>query len=224
MKGSLMFDWSGTVVDEHELDKYMCRNMELEIAKKLRITAEEAKRRYQDLLTKYKDSWAWYNYPLHGDVFRIEWRKAHALALPKIRTIPNAIDVLSRYRRKGYYICLLTNAVREVIDMRIDYLKMRVFFDRIITSDTVESTKSSGKHLDLALRSTEAPRRDIYVIGDSLTQDILPAKRLRLVTVQCKFGAAAYNHTKNHENNAKTLKCIPDYIINRITELFSIIK
>lgn len=224
MKGCLMLDWTGTLVDEHDLDEDMCRSMELEISKNLRITVEEAKRRYQDLLIKYGDSWEWYDYPLHGDIFKIDWKRAHASALPKIRIIPNTIDVLSYYKGEGYYICMLTNAVKEVIDIRINYLKMRSFFDLIITSDIVKSTKSSGKHLELALRSIDVPRRDVYMIGDSLTQDILPAKRFKLVTILCKFGAVAYNHTKNHNNDNESLAGTPDYIINSITELSSIIK
>jgi FMN phosphatase YigB (HAD superfamily) len=219
-----MFDWTGTLVDEHDLDEDMCLNMELEISRKLTIPVEEAKRRYRDLLIKYGNSWEWYNYPLHGDIFKIDWRKAHASALPKIRMIPGAIDVLSYYKGKGYCICMLTNAVKEVIDIRIDYLRMRSFFDLIVTSDIVKSTKSSGKHLDLALRSIDVSKEDAYMIGDSLTQDILPAKKFKLVTIQCKFGVVSYNHTKNHDNDIDPLTCAPDYIINNTTELFSIIK
>jgi FMN phosphatase YigB (HAD superfamily) len=219
-----MFDWTGTLVNEYYLDKKMCDNIEIEISKKRGISFNEAKRKYQNLLTEYGDSWEWYNYPLHGQLFGVDWRKVHSTVLPEIKLIPSACEVLSYFKKKGHFICMLTNAVKEVVEMRIDFLRMRHFFDLIVTSDMVESTKSTGKHLELALETLKISNKQAFMIGDSLTQDIFPAKKLGVVTVQCKFGDATYYHTENHIENIKKSETIPDYIIDDLTELLSIMK
>jgi putative hydrolase of the HAD superfamily len=224
MKKSLVFDWTGTLVDEYDLDGEMCRNMERQISRKSGVTMEEAHRRYEDLLRGFRNSWEWFNYPLHGDLLKIDWRRAHIRALPKIRIIPDVIDVLAYYRRKGYCICILTNAVKEVMDARVDFLRIRSYFDLIITSDVVKATKTEGKHLDLALKSIYTPAGGVYAIGDSLRQDILPAKRLGLTTIQCRFGDLVYYHTENHDDAKEDLACTPDYVISSITSLLSIIE
>jgi len=224
LRKCLLFDWTGTLVNEYELDKEMCKNMELEISHKLGISFGEAERRYQKMLNEYGDSWEWYNYPLQGFLFGIDWKRAHLSALTKIKVIPSAIDVLSHFKEKGHIIYLLTNAVKEVVDIRIDYLKMNQFFDLIVTSDMVKSTKSSGKHLELALDILKIPVSQTFMIGDSLTQDILPAKKLGIVTVQCKFGDVAYYHTENHLETIKNPEKIPDHIIADICDLLAIIE
>jgi HAD superfamily hydrolase (TIGR01549 family) len=219
-----MFDWTGTLVDEYELDKNVCKNMELEISRKKGIALEEAKKRYADLLIRYENNWNWYNYPLHAKIFGIDWKKIQISELPKLKIIPHAIDVLSNYKKKGYHIFLLTNAVKAVIDLRIDFLEMRSFFDLIVTSDIVKATKSAGKHFKYALKLINVPKKYIYTIGDDLVQDIFPAKRLELTAIQCKFGSTVYYHTNNYNSNIKFSAGSPDFVIDNIEELLKIIK
>lgn len=217
-----MFDWTGTLVDEYDMDRNVCKNMELEISKKERITLEEAKRKYLGMLNKYENLWEWYNYPLHGKIFGIDWKKAQISELQNLRIIPKAIDVVSYYKEGGYYICLVTNAAKEVLDLRMDYLKMRSLFDLIVTSDDVKSSKTTGKHFEYAMKLIDTKGKDVYVIGDSLSQDILPATKFKFITIQCKLGDTAYLHTNN--NKTSSLDVSPDYIITRIDELLEIIK
>lgn len=219
-----MFDWSGTLVDEYELDKSICKNIEYEIAIKERISLKEANQKYTDLLKKYENSWEWYNYPLHGDIFDIDWKRAQTSELFKIKLIPNVVDIMAYYKDKGYYIFLITNAVRAVIEPRLDYLKIRKFFNLIITSDMVKSTKATGKHFEHALKHIDHSEINAYMIGDSLSQDLFPAKRFGIITILCKFGDVTYSHTNNSNSNIESLASFPDYTINSIKEILKIVK
>lgn len=224
MKKCLMFDWTGTLADEYELDKSVCKNMELEISRKEGISLEEANKKYTDFLKKYENSWKWYSYPLHGEKFGISWKESQLSALHKIKLIPNVLEVMTFYKEKGYCFFLVTNAVRAVIELRLDYLKVRNYFDIIITSDMVKSTKTTGKHFEYALKYIDLSDIRTYMIGDIYTQDLLPAKKFGIITILCKFGDVAYLHTSNSNEKIETKTDFPDYTISGIKEILKIIK
>jgi len=218
-----MFDWTGTLVNEYKLDKNVCKKMEYEISKKEGIKPELARKKYLELLNSLEDRWEWYNYPLHAQILGIDWKPPQLSELSKLKIVPKAIDVLSHYRKKGHHIFLLTNAVKSVIDLRIDYLKLRKYFDLVVTTDMVESTKASGKHFEYALRYIDSSTKKIYMIGDSYTQDIFPAKRFGIIAIQCKFGKGTYFHTNNNNEVNGNPLVFPDFIIHNLEELFEII-
>jgi FMN phosphatase YigB (HAD superfamily) len=220
MKKYLLFDWTGTLADEYLLDKTMCNEIESEISVKDGISYDQAQSKYLNFLKKNEDSWIWYNYPLHGKLFGIDWKKAHDLSLSTIKLISGVRSVLSQYQKSDFGIFLLTNAVREVIKLRIEYLKMDEYFDCIITSDMVKAPKADGKHLEMALKYAGNPA-DCYAIGDDLEQDIIPAKRVGIRTVQCQYGKTAYVHAKDYQ--AKLTVCQPDYVIHKFVDLLSVI-
>lgn len=224
MKKCLMFDWTGTLADEYELDKSVCKNMELEISRKEGISLKEANKKYTDFLKEYENSWKWYSYPLHGENFGINWKESQLSALHKIKLIPNVLEVMTFYKEKGYYFFLLTNAVRAVIELRLDYLNVRNCFDLIITSDMVKSTKTTGKHFEYALKYIDLSDIRAYMIGDIFTQDLLPAKKFGIITILCKFGDVAYLHTSNPNEKIESKIDFPDYTISGIKEILKIIK
>jgi FMN phosphatase YigB (HAD superfamily) len=219
-----MFDWTGTLVDEHDVDEAVCKEMERELSRRSGITLNEAEKKYRILLKKFEHSWKWFDYPLHGRMLGIDWRAAQLTELTKIRLIPNAREVLEHFRNKDYFICLLTNAVSDVIEIRMNYLRMRPLFDMLVTSDLVRSAKASGKHIQFVLDSKkEFQRENFCMIGDDLVQDILPAKKHDIVSILCKFGDFTYYHTNANRTSVLDRK-IADYAVTDIKELPSIIE
>lgn len=220
-KGCLIFDWTGTIVNEFDLDKSICKEIEKFISKNEDVPLKNAEKKYLKLLNRFKNTWRWYSYPLHGVILDFNWEEIQLIHLDKIKIIENAIDILNQLREKGYKICLMTNAVKEVLDLRIDYLDMRKYFDLIITSDVVKSEKSTGSHLKYAINQLNIPENQIYMIGDNMEQDISPASKIGIKTILCKFRKSAYSHTKNNEimNDIK-----PDYIIKNLVEILKIVK
>jgi len=217
----LIFDWTGTLVNEFNLDKSICEDIAKYISKNEEIPLKNAEKKYLKLLNSFQNTWRWYSYPLHGVLLNFNWKEIQLIHLDKIKIIKNAIDVLNQFKEKGYRICLMTNAVKEVLDLRIDYLDMRKYFDSIITSDLVKAEKSTGAHLQYALDRLMIPKYQIYMIGDNIEQDILPASKIGIKTILCKFKKSAYSHTKNIiiKNHIK-----PDYIIKNLDEILKIVK
>lgn len=217
----LIFDWTGTIVNEFNLDKSICKEIEKFISKNEDIPLKNAEKKYLKLLNSFKNTWRWYSYPLHGVLLNFNWKEIHLIHLDKIEIIENAIDILNQLKEKGYKIYLMTNAVKEVLDLRIDYLDMRKYFDSIITSDVVKSEKSTGTHLKYALDRLKIPENQIYMIGDNIEQDILPASKIGIKTILCKFRKSSYSHTTNNKikNDIK-----PDYVIKNLAEILKIVK
>ena len=141
--------------------------------------------------------------------------------LSNLRIISNALKVLTHYKELDYHIFLLTNAVEPILNLRIKYLEMEKYFDLIITSDIVKSEKSTGKHIEKVLKFINVPKSNVYMIGDDIKQDIIPAKKLGIRAILCKFGKVAYSHTKN--NNKESHLYDPDYTISNLKDLFNII-
>ena len=217
----LIFDWTGTLVNEFNLDKSICEEIEKFISKNEDIPLKNAEKKYLKLLNSFKKTWRWYSYPLHGNILNFNWKEIQLMHLDKIKIIENAIDILNQLKEKGYKIYLMTNAVKEVLDLRIDYLDMRKYFDLIITSDVVKSEKSTGTHLKYALDRLKIPENQIYMIGDNIEQDILPASKIGIKTILCKFRKSTYSHINNNKikNDIK-----PDYVIKNLAKILKIVK
>ena len=74
MKNKLIFwDWTGTLADESELDKYVCKTIEEEVAKKENISLEKAEKMYKTLLKSLENNWRWHDYFYHCNYLGINW-------------------------------------------------------------------------------------------------------------------------------------------------------
>ncbi len=224
MESKLVFwDWTGTLADESKLDKAVCEAMEKEIAKKRAVPLREAKKIYHDYLKTVENTWKWHNYVLHCKEFDIDWKKCQRENLGKMVLVPHAKEILRYVRKKGYKNILATNAVRPVILLRINYVKMKNLFDFIITCDDVKALKAKGKHFRKGLKKFNARPENCFSIGDNPVQDIKPAKKLGLKTIYCKFGQGLTHYHSDHisKNHNQIIKA--SYEINSLKEIEGII-
>jgi len=223
---AVIFDWTGTLADEYLLDKAVCNTMERYIAESRRVPLDEAKKIYQELLDEFVGTWKWYNYPLHGKILGINWKKAQLESLSNLKLMPNAKIVLESLRNRGYSIYLATNAAYEVIKLRVEYLGISKYFDTIVSSDIVKATKSEGKHLEYLLHNFNIDCSSSFFVGDHPVEDIQPAKKMGIKTILCKFGGWYYHPSNNSKYLIEQHNRIveSDYVINNLIELVRIIK
>lgn len=190
-------DWTNTIADESKLDRAVCRDMEIKIAKKRNISFSDAHEVYTKFLKGIEGSWKWFSYPLHGKELGIDWIGPQVRNLDKLTVFPYARNVLKRFKDENYKVCLTTNAAEDVALMRVDKAKLIDCFDFIVGCDTVKAMKSEGKHYKLALEYLNGRAEESWAIGDNLEQDIEPGIKIGMRTVLCKYGPKAYLHTKN---------------------------
>ncbi|MFH0929393.1 MAG: HAD family hydrolase [Candidatus Aenigmatarchaeota archaeon] len=220
MAKAVFWDWSATLADEADFDRNVCESMEKEYARKNKITLVEASKAFKDILKKTENTWKWHDYINHAKEMGVDWKMAHIANIDLLEVLPNVEKVLKYSRRKGYYNCLTTNAVEEVIKFRMGRLVNQ--FDLIVGSDTVKALKSKGKHLKYVIEKLDIEPSMSFSVGDELSQDITPAKKLGFKTVLCDYNKEmAYYHTEHFSKKIVNTK--PDYVINNLIEIKKII-
>ncbi len=223
MKKIIFWDWTGTLADESQLDKAVCQTIEKEIAKKGNVTFTDAKTAFEDHLKKLENTWEWHDYVLHGKHFGLNWKEPQKKHLDKLILLPHAKEILKFARNKGYRNILATNAVRKVILLRLAHADLMRLVDAVIASDDVQALKSEGKHFDLGLRIMNGSAHLSFSVGNNPVQDIIPAKKLNLKTIFCEFGKELTHYHSEHIANNYTETAVPDYRIQNLEEIKSII-
>ena len=220
MAAKLIFwDWTGTLADEAELDRSVCTTMEQEYARKQGITLSEAASFYREMLKKQEGTWSWHDYVRHCREMGIDWKFSQEHNLAKLRLVPGAGEILAYARERGFLNVLATNAVRAVIELRINYAGLTHYFDLIIASNDAQALKSEGKHFRLGLKRLEGSASESYSVGDNPVQDIRPAQRLGFKTVFCTYGRKLTHYHSEHisDNHRETVRSA--FRITKLTDI-----
>lgn len=220
----IFWDWTGTLADEAQLDRAICEEMEKAIALKRNLPLAEAKAIFQSYLKELEGRWEWHDYVRHGRRFQLPWKKIQEKHLPKLKLLPHAEEILSWAKERGYINLLATNAVRAVIKLRLNYLKLTPFFEAIITSDDVQALKAEGKHFEHGLRLFQAEPSDCFSIGDNPIQDIDSARRLGLKTIQTCFGPNLTHYHTTHLALNHQEKVQPDFKVDDLKDIKDILE
>jgi HAD superfamily hydrolase (TIGR01549 family) len=206
MSKLIFWDWTGTLADEAELDKAVCKTLEEEIAKKRNIRFADAIKLYRDHLKKLENSWHWHDYVSHCEEFGIDWRYCQEANLDKLKQVPGATEILRYARGKGYKNILATNAVRKVIDLRVGHLGMGGFFELVVSSSDVEALKVEGRHFQRGMEELGGEVYFSYSVGDNPIQDIRPAQKMGMRAIYCAYGKdLTHYHSTHISENHKTL-------------------
>lgn len=125
------------------------------------------------------------------------------------RAYEDARNVIGELRNK-YYVGLISNADNDIIYSSIK--KEGFQFDFIVTSEDARSNKPDQKIFLRAMQLLNRNNTDLYMIGDSQTDDICGAGWLNIPAIWIN---------RNHEN-LREGNCIPEHTIHRLSDLLSI--
>lgn len=223
-KRLIFWDWTGTLADEAQLDRAVCQAMEKAIAQKQQIPVAEAALLFQSYLRQLEGTWQWHDYLLHARHFDIDWRQPQEENLSHLRLLPGAKEVLLKAKALGFFNILTTNAVRPVIDLRLQRAGIKNLFDDIITSDQVRALKSSGQHFRYGLEKWAGSPPHSFSVGDNPIQDILSAQRLGLITVYCSLGSNFTHYHSPHISDEHRQSIQADFNVRSLLEIIPILK
>lgn len=223
MSKIIFWDWTATLADEARLDQAVCHSLEEDIAAKRNITHSEAERLFNSHLKKIEQTWQWHDYVKHGRDFGVDWRHSQELNLDKLILVPHAREILDYTRMKGFINTLATNAVRDVLLLRLKYIGLIDMFEMFITSSDVKALKAEGKHFAYGLRHLGGDPLASYSVGDNPIQDILPAKKHGLKTIFCEFGKKLVHYHSEHISNNHKASSAADYSIKSLPEIRDIL-
>ncbi len=223
--GKIIFwDWTGTLADEASLDRAICEEIEKAIARQRLIPLSEARKIFRNYLKQLEGKWEWHDYVRHGRKFHLPWEEIQKKHLHKLKLLPGALEILTWARDKGYLNVLATNAVRPVINLRLNYLKISSLFEALITSDDVQALKAEGRHFERGLKLFETSPSICFSVGDNPVQDIASARRLGLKTIFCCLGPNYTHYHTTHLALNHQEKVNADFTIFELMEIKDILE
>ncbi len=96
------------------------------------------------------------------------------------------IEILE-YLKPTYKLHIITNGFSEVQFKKMKNSKMDIYFDKIITSESVGVKKPNPKIFEYALKVADAKKEESVMIGDSWEADIMGAKNFGVTPIFCNF-------------------------------------
>jgi len=204
----IFFDMGYTLVDETEVWKKRCEEQaEKEEAKKLNLKASDL----LDLISKASS--------LYKEQFRYVMNELNIKDIvpydPSLETLYiDTIDTL-KYLSKKYKLGIIANQI-EGLNERLVKLKIDKYFKVVISSSDYKLYKPDLNIFKLGLKMFNADPKETIYVGDRLDNDIYPAKKLGMKTIQIKKGFAIVQKPKNKDFE-------PDLVINNLSELIDIL-
>lgn len=96
------------------------------------------------------------------------------------------IEILE-YLKPTYKLHIITNGFSEVQFLKLKNSKIDIYFDKIITSESVGVKKPNPKIFEYALIVADAKKEESVMIGDSWEADIMGANNFGITPIFCNF-------------------------------------
>lgn len=128
-----------------------------------------------------------------------------------VEPYPNVIPTLIELIRRGYTLCIISDAPSFQAWSRLAGMKLQHFFDFVIAFEETKVKKPHELPFKLALKKLNLKPEEIMMVGDDPKRDIKGAKKLGMVTVLAKYGQVFKGRVK------------ADFEIEDISELLEIL-
>ena len=122
-------------------------------------------------------------------------------------------ELLEEFRRiRKYSLYMATNGIPEVQKPRIADSGVGEYFERIFISEEIGCSKPKKEFFDRCFEQIEGfDKSECIIVGDSLSSDIQGGINAGILT--CHFNPRNYEYTRT----------IPDYKINKLSELIPLL-
>ncbi len=127
---------------------------------------------------------------------------------------PDTKSTLEKLKSRGYKLGIIANQGKGVTE-RLSSWGLLQYFDVIASSFDVGYSKPDRKIFDFAINKANCKPKNAVMVGDRLDNDIVPAKKLGMITVRINKGISSFQPVKSNEE-------IPDYNIGNICDLLDI--
>lgn len=102
------------------------------------------------------------------------------------------------------------------IKQRLNYLGLSNYIDLVVSSAEEGVSKPNIRIFEIALKRAECEPLDAVMIGDRLDNDIIPAKKIGMLTIWIKQGFGGMGSPTSPDDT-------PNYIINRLDDLIPLL-
>lgn len=130
-----------------------------------------------------------------------------------VKPFPNTKKTLKALKKAGFAIAAVSNRTRESLHRSLKISKLIDYFEIVVSAEDVKNPKPHQDHVFAALNFMEVEPGNAYMVGDT-EHDILAGKNAKVKTIGVTYGWLGKNIAKYE----------PDYLIDKIEELLSIVK
>jgi YjjG family noncanonical pyrimidine nucleotidase len=123
--------------------------------------------------------------------------------------------MLKKLKKIGFKIVITTNGIREVQRDRIKRIGINDIIDGVITSEDVGQAKPSPKMYEVSLQNYNLTSDEAFVIGDSLSSDILGANNAKILSCWLNYDKtySTFNIKPKPDMICKDFEAICSFII-----------
>ena len=196
---AILFDLDNTLVDFMKMKREACRSaIYAMVDSGLKISKEEG---YKKLILTY------FKVGIESDRAFTEFLKRETGEVnPKIlaaginaylatkskflKLYPNVIPTLTKLKDKGLVLAIVTDAPKVKAYQRLLAMKIEQFFDFVVGFEDTEKKKKTDVPLKMAIEKLKLKPNEIMMIGDSVKRDVIPAKKLDVVSAFAKYGSS----------------------------------
>jgi pyrophosphatase PpaX len=207
---AVLFDWDGTLYDSIDVSFRIYEELFKKYAN-LDLTCDYFRDTFIVNYHKY--------YSMHG-IPESKWREVDDHWLKRfhemereIHLFPGVRDMLRRLNERKIKIGLVSNGTGGRIKKEMERNGISEYFSTVITDDEVREFKPNPKGLKKALEIIGAGSSEALYVGD-MSEDIEAGRNAGTGTAAVTWGA----HSLERLSPAK-----PDYILNSVNEIFSIL-
>lgn len=119
----------------------------------------------------------------------VEFQKIYEYKQRRIRLLPGLREILEGLREKGCFLGMISNGTLEHQLMKYRALGLEDLIPRpqVMISSETPVHKPDPEIFSIYLEKTGLPKGDVWYIGDSVLNDILPAKKAGLHTILVRW-------------------------------------
>jgi len=197
---AVLFDVDGTLLTEMPLIQLFLPLVYDELAKRLGITKEEARKRFLNEITARRDTYDWHDWNFFFRLFGINLRYEDLLRRypHKLRVYPDVVPTLEWLRDNGYRLGVVTSGP-EYQRLKLELTGLDKYFDVIVTREDVKAVKPEPKVFLHALERLGVEPGEAIYVGDSLSQDVYGAKHVGMKAVWINRDGSDGYHMADYE-------------------------
>jgi len=130
-----------------------------------------------------------------------------------LKPYPNVKTTLKKLKKRGLKLAIVTDAPRLKAYQRLVAMGIDDYFDFVTGFEDTGKEKISQLPFKVAIERLKIKPENIMMVSDSISRDLIGARKLGMITVLAKYGQVW----------KETEKGKPDFEINDISEILNLI-
>lgn len=211
MKKLIIFDLDGVLVDAKKIH-YDALNKAL--GEQFAISWDEHLAIYDGLKTTQKLEMLTKNKGLDTRHYEKIWREKQnftTIELQKVKESEFLIDCMSRLKFDGYKLAVCSNSIRNTVDIVLSNLKIKSYFDIIVSNEDVSNSKPHPEIFWFAMSRLGILPEETLIVEDS-PYGLLAAHRSGTEILRVRIPReVTYENIKNKLNMTREVGKIPKW-------------